>query len=129
MRKYMLSAIVFTSIVINPTAFASSGGGFNQSSFSQQKIDQQYELGKSYYKSRQADGSRLEYCIKNGDKLKKISRKAVKPFKKGPASGFINSLYSCTDPSVKIADVIADNQGDAILYYLNKRFKLRLKQG
>jgi len=110
-------------------AHASGGAGLGGSNFSQPRIDQRYELGKSYYKSPQANGSRLEYCVKDGDTLSKLSRKSVRQFKRGPVSKFINSLYSCADPSLKIADAIEQGQGDAVLYYLNKRFKLRLQNG
>lgn len=127
MRQNILAFLTASSLILSPMAFASGGGGFNTSGFSQKKVDQLYELGKSYYKARQANGTRLEYCVKNGDSLKKISRRALKPFKKQPASTLINNLYSCSNPSLKIADAVADDQGEAILHYLNKRFKLRLK--
>ena len=126
MRLHLLSVTTLCVLMISPLAIAPGGGGFDQSSFSQNRVDKQYETGKSYYKSRQADGSRLEYCVKTDDKLKKLSRSSVRPFKKGPASAFIASLYSCANPELKIAEVVPDDQGDAILYYLNKRFKLRL---
>jgi len=129
MRHPLLSATTLCLLFASPAIFASNGGGFDQSGFSQKKIDQLYETGKSYYKSRQANGSRLEYCVKGDSGLKKLSRRSVKRFKKGPASDFVGSLYSCTDPNQKIADVIPDDQGEAILYYLNKRFKLRLANG
>ena len=129
MRHHFLSASTLCVLLVSPIAFASNGGGFDQSGFSQKKIDQLYETGKSYYKSRQANGSRLEYCVKGDSGLKKLSRRTVKRFKKGPASDFVGSLYNCTNPSQKIADAIPENQGDAVLYYLNKRFKLRLKNG
>jgi len=126
MINVKFSAALLATLLISPLAQASSGGGFDQGGFSQRKIDQQYELGKSYYKARQADGSRLEYCVKSGDSLSKLSRRSVAKFKRGPTGDFVNSLYSCADPNLKIADIIAEDQGDAILYYLNKRFKLRL---
>lgn len=127
MRQKLIAIIAFSAIALSPLAVASSGGGFDQSGFSQKRVDQQYELGRAYYKASQADGTQLEYCVKNGDSLKKLGRRSVKPFKKGPASDFIASLHSCADPSLKIADAVGDEQGQAILYYLNKRFKLRLR--
>ena len=110
-------------------ATASTGGGFNFSSSARSSVDQQYEDGKAYYKSRQADGSRLEYCVKGDDSFEKLSRHTVRPFKRGPASEFVSSLYSCDDPDLKIADALSEDEGTAILYYLNKRFKLRLANG
>ncbi|MBX2882172.1 MAG: hypothetical protein KTR32_19650 [Granulosicoccus sp.] len=129
MRLNLHLIIMFSTFLFSHSVLASGGGGFDQSGFSKRKIDQQYELGKSYYKSPQADGTRLEYCVKNGESFKKLSRKSVKPFKKGVTSKFVASLYSCADSSVLISDTVDPEQGDAILYYLNKRFKLRLKQG
>jgi len=126
MHQQIVAVVALFSLLGSPVVLASPGGGYNQGGFSQKKIDQQYELGKSYFKSRQSDGSRLEYCVKIGEDLKTLSRKSVKQFKKGSTSDFVDSLYSCADPALKIADAVADDQGDAIIYYLNKRFKLRL---
>lgn len=128
-RKINITIVALFSIVCSQMVLASSGGGFDQGGFSQKKIDQKYELGKSYFKSGKSNGSRLNYCVKSGEKLKKLSRRSVKQFKKRPTSEFVDSLYSCADPALKIADAVADGQGDAILYYLNKRFKLRLTNG
>ncbi|MEM7257181.1 MAG: hypothetical protein AAF404_07315 [Pseudomonadota bacterium] len=116
-----------TALLVSATASASGGGGFDNNTFSTQQIDQQYELGKSYYKARQADGNRLEYCLKLDDGLKKLSRRSVKPFKRGSSTEFVDALYNCKAPEQKIADLIPADQGEAILYYLNKRFKLRLQ--
>lgn len=127
MRLHFLSVTTLCVLLASPLVSASGGGGFDQSGFSKQRIDQLYETGKAHYKSRQADGSRLEYCIKTESSLKKLSRRSVKPFKRGSAAAFIGSLYSCADANLKIADAVPDDQGDAILYYLNKRFKLRLE--
>lgn len=126
MRKPIIAATFVIATAVSSLAAASGGGGYDNSAFSQNRIDQQYELGKSYYKSPQADGSRLEYCVKTDSGLKKLTRSSVKQFKRGTVSAFVNSLYSCNDPSLKIADAVASDKGDAILYYLNKRFKLRL---
>lgn len=121
--------IPIVGLVASATVMASNGGGFNTGALSSQRIDQQYELGKSYYKSAQADGSRLEYCVKDNNSMKKLTRRSVKKFKKGPVNEFVDSLYNCASPDQKIADVVSDEQGTAILYYLNKRFKLRLTNG
>jgi len=127
MRLPLLSVTTLCVLLSSSIVSASGGGGFDQSGFSQKRIDQLYESGKSFYKSAQADGTRLEYCVKINDSLKKLSRRSVKRFKKGPASDFVDSLYSCSDPNLKIAEAVPEGQGEAILYYLNKRFKLRLK--
>ena len=126
LNKFAAIALAAGSIAVSATVSASGGGGFNQGGFSSQRIDQQYELGKSYYKSPQADGTRLEYCVKSDSGMQKLSRKTVRGFKRGPVANFVDSLYDCANPAVKIADAVPAEQGEAILYYLNKRFKLRL---
>ena len=112
--------------IISPQLLASGGGG-SFGSTNSSRVDKQYELGRSFYKSRQANGSQLKYCVQSGSELKKLSRRSVKKFKNGSVSAFVDSLYSCADPNLKIADLVPVDQGNAILYYLNKRYKLRLK--
>ncbi len=127
MKLVIRSVAAALVLVISPVTQGSDGGGFNQGGFSQRKIDQQYELGKAHYKSGKVDGARLQYCLKTADGLKKLSRKSVRPFKRGPASDFVASLYSCDNADLRISEVIDEEQGQAVLYYLNKRFKLRLR--
>lgn len=130
MKRTLQTLLAVTSIAASSTLLASGGGGFNTGGFSSQRIDQQYELGKSYYKAGvAANGSKLEYCVRGSDGLKKLSRRSVRAFKNAPVSQFVDNLYHCADPALKIADAVPKDQGDAILYYLNKRFKLRLKSG
>lgn len=129
MRQILLTVVTVFAVILSPLAMASGGGGFGQGGYSQKKVDQQYQLGRTYYKAKQADGSTLTYCIKKGDSVSKLSRKSVKPYKRGTVSAFVDSLYSCDNPELKISELVDDNQGEAILYYLNKRFKLKLKQG
>lgn len=129
MRLYLFSVTLICFVLGSSIASASGGGGIKSSTSTQPKVDRLYEEGKSYYKAKLVDGTRLEYCIKDNSGLTKLSRKSVKPFKRGSSTDFVNSLYSCADPGLKIADAISADQGDAILYYLNKRFKLKLKNG
>ena len=129
MRQILLTVVTVFAVILSPLAMASGGGGFGQGGYSQKKVDQQYQLGRTYYKAKQADGSTLTYCIKKGDSVSKLSRKSVKPYKRGTVSAFVDSLYSCDNPELTISELVDDNQGEAILYYLNKRFKLKLKQG
>ncbi len=126
MKKTLTIVIPVIGLLFAATVSASGGGGFS-SGASSKRVDQQYELGKSYYKARLADGSKLEYCVKSDSDLKKLSRRSVKQFKKGSAADFVAALHNCADPNQKIADLVTDEQGQAILHYLNKRFKLRLK--
>ena len=126
MRRAFTSAAISALLVFSGSSFASGGGGFDQSGFSSRSVDQQYELGKSYYRGAQVNGQQLEFCVKKGDSLSKLSRRSVRPYKNGSVTAFVDSLFDCNNPSAKIADLVPEDQGDAVLYYLNKRFKLRL---
>ena len=125
MKKQLAILIPALSLFFAASVSASGGGGGYSTGGKQ--VDRQYELGKSYYKSRQADGSRLAYCVKTENDLKKLSRRSVKPFKFGSAAKFANSLHNCDNPEQKIADLVGNEQGRAILHYLNKRYKLQLQ--
>ncbi len=127
MKKSLSILIPAIGLFFATSASASGGGGFGNNGYSSQRIDQQYELGKSYFKGRLADGSRLEYCVKTNSDLVKLSRRSVKQFKQGSTSAFVDSLYNCNNPDQRIADLVSQEQGQAILHYLNKRFKLRLQ--
>lgn len=125
MKKQFAILIPAFCLFFATAAAASGGGGYNSGSVKQ--VDRQYELGKSYYKSRLADGSKLKYCVKTDSELKKLSRRSVKQFKFGSASDFANALHNCENPQQRIADLVTNEQGRAILHYLNKRFKLQLQ--
>lgn len=130
MKTLTTAACAFAAaLALSSGALASGGGGFSSSSFSQRTVDKTYEQGKAFYREPLADGTRLEYCVKQGDDLTKLTRRSVSAFKRGPASAFVDSLYSCAEPDTKIAELVSDDKGEAILYYLNKRFKLRLTEG
>ena len=128
MKRTILAALTVSAVAFSPAILASGGAGISSGGFSK-RVDQYYELGKTYYQSSTVNGSRLEYCVKGGNDLERLSRRTAKQFKSRPASEFANSLYSCSDPSLKIADALSGDQGDAILYYLNKRYKLGLRNG
>lgn len=115
------------SLLFSSTVYASGGGGFNTPGADRVQVDQRYELGRTYFTAPQADGSRLKYCVLGQYGMKKLSRRTVKEFKRGSASDFANALYNCDVPTQKIAEAITEEQGGAILYYLNKRYKLRLQ--
>ena len=129
------AAIIFLAVVstsISTSVFAVGVGGISEFEKEilgiRKPVDKYFELGESYYKSPLADGSRLEYCVLTAETgLKKISRRSVRSFRNGPKSRFVNKLLHCSDPSVKIVEIVPAEETDAILYYLNKRFKLRLK--
>ena len=126
--KFLTNLLLpLTGLLFATTVAASSGGGFDESTTPKRQIDQQYELGKSYFKARQLDGSKLKYCLKVDGELKKLGRRSVKVFRNSSTENFVKALYNCENSQQKIMDVVPAEHGPALLYYLNKRFKLRLQ--
>ena len=122
--------VALSALALSSPVLASSGGGFGGgNNVSGQRVDTLYEEGRALFRASQVNGTKLEYCVKDGNQLKKLSRRSVRDFKRGPASEFVGSLYSCANPELTIAELVTEEDGSKILHYLNKRFKLRLAEG
>ena len=107
---------------------ASGGGGFGYSwgSGDQETVDQKYEAGKFYFNSAKVNGKKIWYCVKNGEEMQRLSRRSLKPFENSTTSDLSDNLYNCDQPEQLIADQINHDQVSAVVYYLNKRYRLSL---
>ena len=119
-------------------AFASGGesddGGseeeFDTSAYgrpSQPVVDPAYEAGKAVYTGRKSNAPKISYCLKEGDELVKLKRKTIKPHKKGSYSSLAASLYNC-DTNSFVKEELARQDFIHVLYYLDKRYKLKLER-
>ncbi|MGI9319599.1 MAG: hypothetical protein ACR2QW_19880 [bacterium] len=105
---------------------ASGTGDYGQDSLFQTNVDNLYEEGKSYYYARGEGGKRVDYCIRNGDQLDKVSRRSLKPFQNTSAAELSAHLCDCEQPDQMIDGQLNDRQISAVIYYLNKRYRLSL---
>jgi len=129
-----LIAILVSCLSISTFAFSSSGsyggssrgGDYGDSRQYRKPIDQNYELGKAVYKGT-GNRAKLQYCIDNGSDKVKLKSKSAKSFKRKSVNDFAAALYHCDKPDTRIASSLNRQDLAAVVYYLNKRYRLKLK--
>lgn len=123
--KYLL----VVTLMVSTSVFASTGGGYGGGGYSSGKpIDQYYEAGKSIYSGRSKAYRKLKICVhdKESDEKVRIKSKYMKPFRGSDIVAFSEHLYNCKMPEQSIYEILAPNDLNLVLYYLNKRYKLAL---
>ena len=130
-----LSTIIFSAALAlsSGSVLASGGGGYGGSGGSygggqvqQRQVDQTYEVGKAIYNGRQSGVARLSYCVTAGDAKLPVKSKSLKPYKKTTYDNLSQNLYNCDKPDSLAADELSRDNLLYVLYYLNKRYNLRL---
>lgn len=130
-RSFALLCLFVISAGASHVSLASGGGssgGFYDDT--PEVVDYTYEAGKAIFKGRNQSYPSQTFCISdvNTGKVSKIKRKTIKPFKRKPARNLANSLYSCQEPSQRASSILQGDDISFLIYYLNKRFSLRLKR-
>jgi len=130
-----MTIILLLSLFVMSTVFASGSrsggsGGFSSGSSSRSARtaeDITYDYGKSIFTGRNIRYGRIKYCVpKDANNLSKVKKSTLKPFVGGLAEDFTNSLYNCDNPGQRIDTVMRKADLSALVFYLNKRYKLRL---
>ena len=105
------------------------GGGSSYGSAPTRTIDQNYEAGKNIFTGRSDTYGKLKFCVLNQETSEKVAVKSrtLKSFKRTNAADFANSLYHCDNPDQPITATLANADMNLVLYYLNKRYKLKLE--
>ncbi|MFK8019786.1 MAG: hypothetical protein AB8B86_08470 [Pseudomonadales bacterium] len=133
---HRLMTVVLIACLSSTTVLGSGGGGgigsrggLGGSDQSSRPIDQVYEYGKSIITGRHTDYRKLKVCIVHSDSQEKVKlkRKTAKAYKESSADLFANSLYICDKPEVLLRTELAHNDLLSALYYLNKRYALKLR--
>ena len=104
------------------TEFESSADSFER------VVDPVYESGKAVFTGRKSESPKLSYCLKDGDQVIKLKRKSIKSYKETSYSKLASVLYSCDSPSVTIKEQLGRKEFIHVLYYLDKRYKLKLQR-
>jgi len=96
------------------------------------KYDENYEKGKAIYQGS-GEHVKYQYCvpdIKGDDPAKRIpmKRRAMKAFKKMTVVEFVKQLYDCDKPENWVLNYLDKEDAGYVVYYLNAKFKLKLKQ-
>lgn len=125
--------IVFIITCLSISTFASSSGGSYGSSNrsgdlrqNRKPVDQRYELGKAVYQGKQGN-TKHQYCVDNGTDKVKLKSKTAKSFKNKAANEFAIALYHCDQPDTQIAATLSQQNLFLVIYYLNKRYRLKLE--
>jgi len=100
---------------------------FDTSTYDQPVVDPAYEAGKAVYTGRKSNAPKLSYCLKDGEELVKLKRKTIKPHKKGSYSSLATSLYNC-DTRTFVKQELERQDFINVLYYLDKRYRLKLQR-
>lgn len=96
-------------------------------------IDRTYSLGKSIFmgRGRKIHGLRVCLSVRNGDHddptAVRLSRRVLKPFKDRPIIEFTTRLVDCENPQSQVALILDRIEFRALVHFMNKRFRLRLK--
>lgn len=122
------------AILVASSSFASGGiggGGISGTSggvgsAQRREVDESYEYGKAVYLGRSSDAKKLAYCVLVEGEAKKVKKKSLKPYRRKTRSELANALYLCDEPSKLALHSLKKEQIAFVLYYLNKRFKLKL---
>lgn len=121
----VIAGIVFATLTT--VTYASGGGGYGSTPTSVQSVDQAYEVGKSVYRGKAPGLKKIKYCVDNGTEKVKVKRKNLKSFKNGKARDLAAALYDCDNPDTKIHQILSNADISSVMYYLNKRFRLKLR--
>ncbi len=119
-----LAALIASLIPMD--LFASGGGGFSQGTTYQTAVDKKYEAGKLYFYSARVNGKKVRYCVKSGESVQRLSRSSLRAFENSTTRDLSDNLYNCEQPEQLIAGLIDSDQVSAVVYYLNKRYRLSL---
>jgi len=106
---------------------SSSSYGSNKVAKSyKKKVDQLYEKGKARYYATNSTGQRTRYCVKKEDSVESVSRRSLKDFRGTSEDTLKSNLVHCDLPEETIASSLENDQATALVYYLNKRYRLGL---
>ena len=126
-RLTFVRIFVLFSLLASLEIIASGTRGYRgQSSIKPRQVDHTYEYGKSVFNGRAKSTKKYAYCVKvEGEKIP-LKKRSIKSFKKGTVVAFANALYDCDRPNQKIGLEMAREDFQSLIYYLNKRYRMKL---
>lgn len=110
---------------------SSSGGSYNSRGFENRsaQVDTYYEHGKTIFKNRKSTYPDFSFCIASEldeSIATKIKRKNMKFLKETSVQTVAENLVNCDQPDQLALHVLNRDDLIAVIYYLNKRYKLKL---
>lgn len=127
----MKAKIILLCLLFTPSlALASGGGGggsYGSSSFNQPVVDPAYERGKALYTGRAKGVPKIKYCVAVDGAFVKVKKSSMKQFKGASAQVVADQLVNCDATDKKLLNYVDAQQASLALYYLDKRYKLKMK--
>ena len=126
--------VILLALFVAPLTLASGGSGggsYGGSSAPQpRQVDEAYEYGKSLFSGRSNEVEKVKYCVAGTGEEESVpvKRSSLRPFKGKTFDELGASLYDCNNPEKVLLDYVNSSQAAHIIYYLNKRYKLKLTQ-
>ena len=107
------------------------GGGFSTGTVApQRQTDPVYEHGKAIYKGRVSSYKDISVCILSETDeagFSKVKSKTIKHLKSTSYNEVAKNLVTCDDKDQLVFNLLSRNDTIALIYYLDKRYKLKLK--
>ena len=96
----------------------------------QPKTNPVYEKGKKLFAGRTKTYGKVKFCFRdaeNKSEVKKVQRSTLKRYKGKKYNDLLATLYQCDNTERAIYQVLKKDDLIAYLYFLNARYKLKLK--
>lgn len=96
-------------------------------------LDRTYVLGKYIYMGKGKKVRGLKICLavfdeeEDDPRAVRLSRKVLKPFKDRRIIDLTTKLIDCSAPKSQVALILDRTEFRALVHFMNKRFRLRLK--
>ena len=137
-RNFLLA--LFIPLLMTSTSYGDLGTGLgtglqgasNETTRPMGTKDPKFQQGLSRYKGLDKSLGKLPWCLKVDDQLVKLNIfnvwKTYGRFKGVTTNHFVDSLYICDRPEKTAYEFIGKQHMRAIVYYLDRRFKLYLTE-
>jgi len=137
-RKFLLA--LFISLFMTSTSYGDLGTGLgtglqgasNENARPMGTKDPKFQQGRARYKGFDPKLGKLSWCLKVDSQLVKLNIfnlwKTYGRFKGVTTDHFVGSFYICDRPEKTAYEFIGKQHMRAIVYYLDKRFKLYLTE-
>lgn len=120
----------------NSTVFASGSEdnedsadeAFDGANIGRPAVDSTYESGKSIYTGRKKTAPKLSYCLRVGEEIIPVKRKSLKQFKGTSFTELSKHLFRCDEPTKSIISELERTDFIHVIYYLDKRYRLKLER-
>lgn len=89
-------------------------------------FDAVYAQGKALLKGRTGGFEKVTYCVNTADGAKKLKSRSIKPHRRGTSDALAAALVNCDAPDKSIVSYMDAPSVQAVLHYLNSRYRLKL---